>query len=339
MTTSGLIAKQYLDSFPDTPSHTLAKLMYKDHPLIWSSVETARNAIRYRRGSTGEWNKHYLTDTTHVRPTETAANYTVPKGKRQNHGWRPLVVSKDSWTNALILSDLHIPYHDEEAIDIAIEDGQNHNTDLVVLNGDLIDFYACSYWETDPRMRNLKEEIEVARSMIRVIRGAFPKARILYKLGNHCERWEMYLMRKAPELLGIEDFELDQILRLKESNIEIVDGKKPIVLDSGKGQLHLVHGHEFQKTSIAAPVNPARGLYLRSKENSLCGHHHQSSEHTEKSLGQNIVTCWSTGCLCDMHPIYCPINKWNLGYARVTRNVSKGGFRVKNLKLLNGEII
>ena len=59
------------------------------------------------------------------------------------------------------------------------------------------------------------QEIEMARELLRYMRQQFD-CPIYFKEGNHCERWKKYLMLKAPELLGCEDFQLNVVLRLGE---------------------------------------------------------------------------------------------------------------------------
>jgi hypothetical protein len=113
---------------------------------------------------------------------------------------------------------------------------------------------------------------------------------------------------------------------------EFIDNKR--IIKAGK--LNIIHGHEFGKTSSG--VNPARSFYLKAKESVLAGHLHQVSEHTEPNLSGIITTAWSTGCLCELHPEYAPINKWSHGFAHVKVNKDKT-FNVRNLKILNGNVI
>jgi hypothetical protein len=85
-------------------------------------------------------------------------------------------------------------------------------------------------------------------------------------------------------------------------------------------------------------VNPARGFFLKTKANFLGGHHHASSTHTESDINDNIIGAWSMGCLCELHPHYHPINKWNHGMATVEIDRS-GEFNVNNIKIINGKVL
>lgn len=145
-------------------------------------------------------------------------------------------------------------------------------------------------------------------------------------------RWENFLKMSAPELLGISEFELSTLLRFGE--LGIVEIKDKQIAKAGK--LNLMHGHEFGH-SVFSPVNPARGLYMRAKENSIIGHHHQTSEHSEKNLTGDVVTTWSVGALCGMRPEYYPYNKWNLGFA-IIETSDNGDFEVNNKRIIEGKV-
>jgi hypothetical protein len=103
------------------------------------------------------------------------------------------------------------------------------------------------------------------------------------------------------------------------------------------GKLPIFHGDEFRALSIA--VNPARGLYLRAKTWALCGHYHNTSEHTPKDCHGTYLTCWSVGCLCDLSPDWNPYGNWNHGFALI--DIEKNGqFTVTNKRILsNGKVV
>lgn len=42
-----------LDKFPDHPTRTLARILYRDNPSFFKDFEDARDVIRYRRGQRG----------------------------------------------------------------------------------------------------------------------------------------------------------------------------------------------------------------------------------------------------------------------------------------------
>jgi hypothetical protein len=139
-------------------------------------------------------------------------------------------------------------------------------------------------------------------------------------------------MMKAAELEGVEEFSLENIIKARAEGIEVIGDKRIIKL----GDLNVVHGHEFGG-SIFSPVNIARGLFLRGKVSALQGHNHQTSEHTETNMNRDITTTWSTGCLCELHPAYLPINKWNHGFTIV--DIDGNDFHVRNKRIDKGKVL
>jgi hypothetical protein len=98
-----------------------------------------------------------------------------------------------------------------------------------------------------------------------------------------------------------------------------------------------IHGHEYVG-GISAPVNPARGLFLKAKVSTFQGHNHQTSEHTEPTLTGKMVTTWSLGCLSELHPAFMPLNKWNHGVA-VQHNRGENQYHLENRRIYKGELI
>jgi predicted phosphodiesterase len=231
----------------------------------------------------------------------------------------------------LLLSDLHIPYYSKPSLLLALEFGSE--CDHIVLNGDICDFFAVSFWQNNPKKRDFQAETEMTANILAAIRKKFPSAHITFKVGNHEERLERYLEVKAPELLGCKWLSYENLFNMKELDIKLVSDKR--IMKIGE-KLNVIHGHELGK-GIFSPVNPARGLYMRGKECCIAGHNHQTSQHSEKTMDDKVIGCWSTGCLSDMHPKYAVLNKWNHGFALVENNAEKG-FTVYNKSIINGKI-
>ena len=56
----GKIMKDKLREYPDLPSRTLARMIYRLNPQIFKSVESVRSSIRYYRGKDGKTSKKSL---------------------------------------------------------------------------------------------------------------------------------------------------------------------------------------------------------------------------------------------------------------------------------------
>jgi 3',5'-cyclic AMP phosphodiesterase CpdA len=226
-----------------------------------------------------------------------------------------------------VLSDIHVPYHSEIALGAAVADLKSSGIDALILNGDIADFYAISRWDKNPAKRNFKAELEQVRQTLAWIRSEFPSIPIVFKLGNHEERWRLWLFQHAPEISDEPEMSLTNWLRLDRNDITLVEDQRPIMA----GKLPVLHGHEKGK-GISAPVNQARGAFLRLHHTVLEGHGHRTSGHCEPDMFGNEVFCWSTGCLCDLRPEYARLNKWNHGFASVEVHAD-GSFDVSNHRI------
>jgi predicted phosphodiesterase len=226
-----------------------------------------------------------------------------------------------------ILSDVHIPYHSEIAFVAAVAKLKAMKPDCLLLNGDIADFYQVSRHQRDPKHRRFSEELRLVIEGLEWLRSQFPKIRMVYKQGNHEERWDHFIWNRAPEIYDLAAVRLDELTQCKRLGIEMIGDQLPIML----GKLPVLHGHELPK-GLASPVNAARGAYMRTKHTVLVGHSHQTSTHPEPDMFHSEVYVWSTGCLCDLTPRYARVNKWNHGMAFV-EVANDGSFNVANFRI------
>jgi predicted phosphodiesterase len=331
LTEKGRIALQYLEQYKDKnlPSKTLAGIMVKDYPEVFKTIENARNSVRYYRGNIGNKDRKKLTNRTYMRPNQPAGYVTkIPKTKYKN--WLPFEINHK---RNLILADAHIPYHDVKALEAALKFGDEYKPNSIILNGDIIDCFALSRYLKNPKERDFAGEILAVRGFLDHLRERFSKTVIYYKLGNHEERYEHFLWLKSEELIGLPDFELKHILEFVDKNIIAIEDRRIINL----GQLPILHGNEYRQ-GISSPVNPARGLFLKTKHSCMASHLHQTSDHTEPTLSGKLIVTWSTGCLCGLHPDYARLNRWNHGFATVSVKPN-GDYFVSNYRILDGKVL
>ena len=321
-TIKGKLVDELCAKFPEATNMSLAKRLYKENPGLYNSLETARTAVRYARGAHGDSKRHRAT----VKKPLGKAGQLAAMPPSVAKPWLPFVVSNPGSVG--IISDLHVPYHSEQAIEAAINQLKQDKIDTLLINGDLADWYVCSRWEQNPHNRiGFKAEMDAVKQMLLLLRQTFGKTRIIFKAGNHEERWNKFIWNKAPELWDLPALQMDQLLGLELLGIEWVEDQRVIML----GELPVLHGHELPK-GISSPVNAARGAYMRTKHTVLVGHSHQTSGHCEPDLFHSECFVWSTGCLCDMTPEYARVNRWNWGFARADVEKS-GSFNVHNFRI------
>ncbi len=310
-------AQQLCREFPDADTRTLAKRLAREFKC---TIEQARSSLRRVRGQVGKAHRKHATV-----PKKAGKAGAKPKlPPSQSEEWKPLNLDPGK---TLCLSDIHIPYHDSAAVEAAVTWARRRKPDTVLLNGDTLDFYTISRWIKDPRKRDFKAELEAGVEFLRWLRNKFSSSRIIFKVGNHEDRWNHWLWNSAPEICDLPHVQLDAILELDDIGIELIGDGRPVQA----GSLPIFHGHELPK-GMTNPVNMARGAFLRMLDTVLVGHGHRSSSHTEPSWMHTEVTTWSQGCLCNLYPEYARINKWNHGFAFIEHE-SSGEFDLQNLRI------
>lgn len=324
------IAREYRKRYgAEMPTAKLARIIYNENKLSFDNAEMARDALRYIEGKRGRKKGIKHTDKSTIVTKERSNNpYYLPESDETIYEPYYLKGSK-----ILVLSDIHLRYHSIPALTGAIKWGKKMKPDTILLNGDTMDCHQLSRFVRDPKKRNFAAELQTFKDFIDALNKEFPKAKKVFKEGNHEERYNKFLFMKANELVGVEEFSLETIIKKRAGDIDYI-GEKRIIK---AGELNIIHGHEFSG-GVFSPVNIARGLFLKAKVSCMQGHNHQTSEHTETDMNGKITTTWSLGCLSELHPEYMPLNKWNHGFAFVEVD-NDGDFQVHNKRIHNGEVL
>ena len=309
------IILEYLEKFPNSPSKTLAKKIYSENGGYFEKFENVYTRVRYYRGQIGKYHRERLNNKEFQKELKTKV--------MQNFVSLPTSLSEKRGTFTFptgckklgIIGDLHIPYHDEDAIETACDKMEAEEVDSILINGDLLDFYQLSFHEKDPRKVHFKNEIESGKQFFEYLRSRFPGIPIYFIPGNHENRFERYLRIKASELLDMDEFRLDVILHVAEYKIEYIPFRTKLVF----GDFLIEHG---DKIPGAGGVVPARTALMKLKTNCIINHFHKSSQSSQRVYGigePTTIIGYSIGCLCELAPDYMEINEWNHGFAILTK--------------------
>jgi predicted phosphodiesterase len=315
-------ANQVLAKYPKASNLELARMIYKKHPLSFNSLDSARGVIRYKRGAAGAKNRERAGIKENVTPV-----YTLPESDAKEYP----PMQFDGVSRVGILADLHFPYHTKAAIEIAVKECKRRDVDGILLNGDVCDAHTLSEFEHDPGARSWAEERKIVVQFLGWLRQEFPKARIIYRGGNHEHRHRRLVLKKCRELYDEEVTGLDHLFKMADFGIEPMFDKRIIRL----GKLNTLHGDELGKSSGGSP---ARSAYMKAKACLIESHHHKVSEHTETSIDGGIFTVWTTGCLSELQPRYAPWAGYQHGFANV--DIAKNGdFQVCNHRILGSKLL
>ena len=318
------VARSYRDKFGMKMSQRkLARIMYSGNNLLFSNEEDARLYIRAIEGKA----KSLEIKVTHPHPPRPLNPYKLPDSDAES--FEPFIMP--FYERVLILNDIHLPYHDIPALTAALDYGVRNEPTAIFCNGDVLDIHQLSFFERDPKKKDFGRELDIFKAFMERLQETF-KVPIYFKFGNHEERYERFLLQKAKELIGVEEFELENIIK-RRADVTIIKDKRIVDING----LPYVHGHEFGR-GFFSPVNAARGLFLQAKHSAVKGDCHTTSEHTEPDIYGKIMTTYSIGALCGLTPKWLPINKWNHGVA-MQFNESDHKYRLDNRRIYKGEII
>jgi predicted phosphodiesterase len=335
------IAQRYVEEYKSLPSMTLARKIMHDYPLVFKNLESARKAVRYRRGETGTQLKQNAVRSGVVVETTKKKTLTLLKTTKNIFDLpesiapsRSDYVLPTSCTSILWMSDIHIPNHDAEALETAISYGVKNKVNCIVIGGDLLDNTPFSRFDHKPTLNDARQYFVDCIRFLTSLRRTFPSAKIVFMEGNHDSWYKHWLITKAPILFNDPYYQLSERLGLNNFKIDFVPEERLV----RAGKLFFVHGHTLIR-GVFAPVNAARGVFLRAKASTLIGHVHSTSNHSETNLKGDIINCYSVGCLCTLHPDYDPHNtKHNQGFAHIEIDQKTGEYFVRNYRIQNGKI-
>lgn len=325
--TKGEIVKAALKQFPTASTRALARIIYDDNKELFT-LEKARDLIMYYRGAKGKRLNKSLADKSFVRKKTNDDPFEfIPKS---------YAMRRDTWhlptsiKNVAVWGDLHIPYHESDAVKAAIKLAKDDKVDAIFLNGDVMDFFGLSFHEKNPKNRpRISEELESARQFLKGLRKHFPNIPIYWIDGNHEYRLERYLAVKAPELLDTSEFQIASLLRMAEYGITYLGFRTKCYF----GKLLVEHGDRLKGTG---GVNPARTARLKYKRSVLVNHFHKLSVDSGKQYDGDVMTCWSNGCLCELEPEYMEVNEHVHGVCHVQMNGDN--YRVRQYQIINGKV-
>jgi UDP-2,3-diacylglucosamine pyrophosphatase LpxH len=241
-----------------------------------------------------------------------------------------VVSRKDRKKLAAVISDIHIPFHDRDALAVCLEYLKDIRPNQIILNGDIIDFYSVSRFQKDPmRIDTLQSEIDETRALLNLLRRNHPTAEMTFIRGNHEERLEKFLIDRASALTSLRCLSMDDLFGLSENKITFVDTGIKV------GNIEVTHG-EFARS---LPGSSARGHFDRTHSSVLIGHIHRLNV-TRFRNQWGTHTLAENGCLCDLQPEYARVmTNWQQGFSVIEYSTRTGDFLVHQHAITKGEMV
>lgn len=208
------------------------------------------------------------------------------------------VSSIKKYKKIVILSDIHMPFHDVKTLLAVRKFIKKEQPDILILNGDIMDQYNSSVFDKHPMRTQggLQREFDIAHAVIKFLVSVVPKAKKIYLWGNHEYRfWRQ--MFKDPNLYSLKSVNFESCLKLKELGIQFET--KAVLLHG----LLLKHGIKCGKF-------PASNE-LEAEDMTGCSGHAHKLQMFMRNTRENTYSWVSTGHLADTK---------QLDYVRVEEN-------------------
>lgn len=315
-----IVQKHIEELGPKMSKRGLGFLLHEKYPELFKDPEDARGAVRRYCGMRGKASRNYLDNNKHFVQLD-------PEILVDNMFYR----IEDENAKIGIFSDVHVPFHDINAVETAVKYCQEKKIDILILNGDIFDHNTNSKHERDPKKRDLEEDYYQYLTFLFEIRCAFPHAKIIFKIGNHELWWDKHFMRNGMgAMLNINKFDYAEVMELKEHNIICLKDYTTIQV----GDYNILHGHEYR--GGAGSERPAKWLSLRTAENSICGHWHKTDNFYLPTHSGKELSFYTAGCLALLNPKYMPYNKWNHGFVYMEKEGDQ--VTVNNLRIRNNKV-
>lgn len=211
--------------------------------------------------------------------------YSVRKGDNAKH---------DN-SRILLISDLHIPYHHQDAIEFLIHLKDKYNPTRIICMGDELDAHALSFHDSDPDLPSAGDEIRQALPVIAELFKVFPEMDILES--NHGS----LVWRKA-KVFGIPK----HYIKSYNEVLGVDSGWKwsfDLTVDLPNGQkCYMHHG----KTSNIIQLSQQMGMCATQ------GHYHETFKIDYWGNSTGLYWGMQCGCLIDDNKLAFNYNNVNI---------------------------
>jgi len=218
----------------------------------------------------------------------------------------------------VVCGDFHIPYHDEKTLKTFRKFLKYFLPDVLVINGDLLDFYDFSNFDKELINEGvLQEELDVGFKILEGYRKILPYQRFVMTSSNHMEkRLEKFKKSVGRAVYSLRYFTIPEMLRLSDLNIEHVDFLK-------FKKFMIFHGETVRKHSAYT----ARAALEDKGKSVFTNHTHRLGSHYKTDEGGEHVGV-ECGCLCGLEPEYLlGTPNWQQGFAVIYLDEKSGWFQ------------
>lgn len=322
---------------PNLTTRQLADQLKRRHEHIVRAARHLRGEERWDDKAWESWNPPTRDDgfppdeapTAPFTPVIPADRMYVEK-PAPTYTWRAPDTGSRTLSRLLLLPDIHAPYHDQRALDVALKFARAWRPDGIIDLGDFADCYSVSDHDKDPRRgTQLHEELAVVAEVREQLDDLGAGLKIC-TLGNHEDRYRRYLARQASALFAGQ--RIEEAMGLPQAGWQVVP-----YLQHGKiGKLYVTHEAGHSGVHAAHQTGQAFGASI------AFGHTHQlgCTYFGDLSGGRHVGA--SLGWLGRMEDAdYAPLARrrmWTHGFGTVLMEKS-GNFHLTLHAIVDGRVV
>lgn len=254
---------------------------------------------------------------------------------RQRHLHKPSRRETVGVERNLVVGDIHAPFQDDKAVELALALAQDLQPEVITFNGDIADCYAVSRFSKDPhRALMLQDELDGTHAILKAFRDVCPDSDMVYIEGNHEARMKAYLISRAPELSGLDALDLRSLLRLDSLGIEYVPSKGR----SAYWRYGAVSIGHFDRVSKHSAYTE-KALVDDRRESLIQGHTHRGGVYYVTLPNGDVLAGIGGFCLCDTDPEYCTDPNWQQGVVVITKRTATDRFFIQPVPFVDHECL
>lgn len=243
----------------------------------------------------------------------------------------PAIYTPTKLSKVAFISDVHIPYQCKVSVRLMLDFLADYKPDLVILGGDIYDFYMVSDYERDPgRQNTLQDEFDEGRYFVKAINEISPA--VVFLEGNHESRTSR-LIGKNPGLFKLRSLEIPRAAELP-SHWQYFPSQTHYKIG------HLLALHGDVKGASERATNPAMTLFKRIKRSVVFGHHHRFGRHYDTDYDGKVRGGFANGHLSDLNQVkYLRSPDWQMGFSTICLSADGELFAVQQHLIVNGRMI
>lgn len=216
----------------------------------------------------------------------------------------------------LITGDWQVPYQDERAFSAMAKYARAWDPDLLILNGDILDFTTLTtkFVRSRTSRSDLVADVRVFHGLLRRL----SRRDVVYLPGNHEQRLENLVMERADALAPLLDHELSlaNVLQAEQHKMRVVGSWKRGTAVWQRQGLVVTHGH------VDSPATAPQAMW-KQYGSVVYGHLHRELQWSLTNfMGSHKTQC--LGCMCNIRGEMTPpsaketeLKDWTQGFGVV----------------------